>query len=594
MMRVVPPEASAERRLLTRLDELRPGGEPVLLLCPSWSREWMVEASALCGVARRRGWLRDGDVVAFSASAVPPFGVVRSLGSWAAAVEPFAHSLEVTAADTVWVTGPVWDGLFGFVGWQGLQVGARVVLRWEDPSEATVVYSSAVGVGTVLGLVREGVCGRVHTVVVLGEACSAEMRGVAQGLGVRLLEVYAALPLGVVGWAEAGGALVPFPGVAWSERDGRVWVDSPYVARCALEPTRPSGWLVDTWERHTVGDSVVFGGSGVSEGLVFRLAAGVGACGVGVTVRDLEELVRGVVGSGDVVVVCRCVGGAGLVGSGDSRLGVPPGQVGEVPGGVVAVDVRGGDVVALPGTGDVVHAATVGVTAEVVGAVTCDSPHDAPGVARGASDAARRGTGTGAAPGGTSGVTTAGGVPGAGARDTGTGVARGRLGDASRKTPTDDTTQAASGRVQNPTPTGRRPRMLNTGGRASEVTPGDTVHSPGESLTAQAGTASTRPVVAAAAVPDGDTERPQVPAAPACCDVADSATVGVTLSVWVEGVADEDELWGRLVAEVPGAVRGVVVQGVALPRLAGGLVDRDAVTRVMEAGMDRTPKRSRT
>lgn len=66
------------------------------------------------------------------------------------------------------------------------------------------------------------------------------------------------------------------------------------------------------------------------------------------------------------------------------------------------------------------------------------------------------------------------------------------------------------------------------------------------------------------------------------------------MSVWVEGVADEDELWGRLVAEVPGAVRGVVVQGVALPRLAGGLVDRDAVTRVMEAGMDRTPKRSRT
>lgn len=65
----------------------------------------------------------------------------------------------------------------------------------------------------------------------------------------------------------------------------------------------------------------------------------------------------------------------------------------------------------------------------------------------------------------------------------------------------------------------------------------------------------------------------------------------MTLSVWAEGVVGVEELWEQLVSGLPGAVRGVLVQGVSLPRLAGGLVDRDAVTQVLEAGLAQVPRK---
>lgn len=587
-----------------------------------------MEVLAQCEGARQQGRLQAGDVVAFSPSAVPPLGVVRSVGSWATAVEPFAHSLGLTAADVMWVTGPVWDGLFAFVAWQALQVGAQVVLRRESPQEATVVHTSAVGVGTVLGLVREGVCTGVHTVVVLGEPCGARVRQEAAVLGVRVVEVYAALPLGVVGWAECDGPLVPFPGVSWSERGGRVWVDSPYVARCALDAQQRSGWLVDAWEWHTVGDGVLMGDGGVGRGPSIRLAVGEQrSCVAGVSVRELEGLVRGVVGGGDAVVVCHCVGDVPVGGGvgGGSWWGVAPGGVGVAPGGVVPGSVGVGVPVSgrfVPGgVGGVVSAAgdvmaagggwPVDVRDHSAGGVVAggDSPGGGVGgelapVGRpvgfwasrrpsGASPNVGDGTASGAVGGGGSagGGSWCGGVSGFDQRgvDANTVDASGEACLAEFSGVDGAGCCGSGGQAGDASRAGEADLVGGLAVTGGEVAGGSSV--PGGSVPAGGSVSGGEvlPVVAVGGVGG-------------CCeDDARGGDAGgtprgggdgqVTLSVWVEGVVGVEELWEQLVSGLPGAVRGVLVQGVSLPRLAGGLVDRDAVTQVLEAGLAQVPRK---
>ena len=274
---------------------------PHAVLDPTWSRALREEATDDVRRGVADGRVGDGDLVLFtSGSTGRPRGVLRTIGSWQASVEPLSALTGIGAQDVVWVPGPLASSLFLHGAWHAVQVGATPVVERPPPAAATALHTVPALLRDAVEAGEQGSLPRLRVAVVAGEALPPPLRERAEALGWRVVEYYGAAELSFVGWREDGGPFLPFPGADVDVRDGVVWVRSPYLARGYLDP-RDVGPLRRDGEWGTVGDL------GAPQGAGFRLlgrgTTAVTTGGSTVVVEEVEAFLRTRPGVRDAAVV---------------------------------------------------------------------------------------------------------------------------------------------------------------------------------------------------------------------------------------------------------------------------------------------------
>ncbi len=281
----------------------------VALVDETWPRPVRDRAGTLVAEGVSSGRVGCGDLVVFSSGSTgEPRGVVRTLASWQASVEPLSRLIGLTGDDVVGVPGSLASSLSLYAAWHARQVGCRVVLadEWATTSgqgaEPTVVYCVPGRLPALLAH-RErcrsagGVAG-VHTVVVAGDRTPGAVREACARVGWRLVEYYGSVEASFV-LAGESAALTCFPGVEVEIRQERLWARSPYVFRGYLSGRGPMR-LEDGWVGPA--DRVEPSGNG------FRVLGRPGVITTGghtVQVADVEAALSGVPGViGVAVVAC--------------------------------------------------------------------------------------------------------------------------------------------------------------------------------------------------------------------------------------------------------------------------------------------------
>jgi acyl-CoA synthetase (AMP-forming)/AMP-acid ligase II len=237
-------------------------------------------------------------VAATSGTTGTPRAVCRTRESWQAAVAAFAALTGASAQSRVLVPGPLASTLFLHAAWHAGQVGARLLLQPLGTSEP---WDVAHVVPTQLQTLLTGTADLTgRTVVVAGAALPAPLAQAATARGLRVVTYYGAAELSFVAVGRGGDAMRPFPGVAVDERDGVLWVRSPYVCTGYLAGSPPgplrreAGWA-------SVGDR-----GRVRDGAVEVHGRGddcVQTGGATIHVADVEMALRDAPGVRDVVVV---------------------------------------------------------------------------------------------------------------------------------------------------------------------------------------------------------------------------------------------------------------------------------------------------
>jgi long-chain acyl-CoA synthetase len=252
-------------------------------------------------------------VVFSSGSTGRPRGITRTVESWRVSFESFSKVTGITADDTVWLPGPLWSSLFLFGAFHAGAVGAKVALRDDDPSCATVLHCVP---GQLPGLLDRAAAGglpQLRLAVVAGDHLAASVREQWEAAGVRVLEYYGAAQLSLVAWRDAGGPFRAFDCVETELRDGLLWVRSPYLATGYLSarsdslsdtpsnapsdgPLRadPDGWA-------TVSDLARAAPGGLE--ILGRGNSAVTTGGHTVVVEEVERLLREVPGVDEVAVL---------------------------------------------------------------------------------------------------------------------------------------------------------------------------------------------------------------------------------------------------------------------------------------------------
>jgi acyl-CoA synthetase (AMP-forming)/AMP-acid ligase II len=248
-------------------------------------------------------------VAATSGTTGAPRAVCRTRGSWQASVEPFSRLTGTTSRSRVLVPGPLASTLFLYAAWQARQVGARPLL---EPLATTQPWDVAHVVPAQLQTLLDGateVDGR--TVVVAGAALPAHLARTASTRGLRVVAYYGAAELSFVAAGSGGGPMAAFPGVQVDERDGVLWVRSPYLCTGYLPGNAPGplrrdadGWMSVGDRGHVRGGLVEVHGRG---------GQAVQTGGVTVHVADVEAALLGAPGVRDVVVVGTPHAGLGAV-----------------------------------------------------------------------------------------------------------------------------------------------------------------------------------------------------------------------------------------------------------------------------------------
>jgi long-chain acyl-CoA synthetase len=322
---VIVVESVDQRRLLDDFVAAVGAGSACAVVDPTWPDAARSAAHGALDAAVSRDDLHDGDLVLFtSGSTGRPRGVVRTVESWRASLDPLTGVVGLTAEDVVSLPGPLWSSLFLYGAWHAESVGARTILRGEDPASATVVHC----VPAHLPGVRERVVAdrlpSLRTVVVAGDRTPSHAFGEFRRVGVRLVEYYGAAELSFVGWRDGTAPLHAFPGVEFDLRAGVLWARSPYLARGYLSPDRPGPLLWDDEGWATVGDLAVSHGSGFE--VLGRGDAAVTTGGHTVVVEDVERWLQALPGVTDA-----------------AALGVPDPRLGQVLVAVVVGDAPTGD-----------------------------------------------------------------------------------------------------------------------------------------------------------------------------------------------------------------------------------------------------------
>jgi acyl-CoA synthetase (AMP-forming)/AMP-acid ligase II len=297
-----------QRQLLEGFSAAVNRHRPVALIDATWPQPVRDRAATLVAQALG-GMVGPGDLVVFSSGSTGrPRGVVRTLTSWQASVEPLSRLIGLAPDDVVGVPGSLASSLSLYAAWHARQVGCRVLLadEWHRGGrlEPTVVHCVPGRLDTLLTRRAAGGLPDLHTVVVAGDRTCEAWRQGCGGAGWRLVEYYGSVEASFV-LAGDGAVLTPFPGVDVDIRQGRLWARSPYLFRGYLSGDGPmrleDGWLGPA-------DRVEPAGSG------FRVLGRPDVITTGghtVQVADVEEALAGVPG----------VTGLAVVATPDSRLG---------------------------------------------------------------------------------------------------------------------------------------------------------------------------------------------------------------------------------------------------------------------------------
>jgi long-chain acyl-CoA synthetase len=211
--------------------------------------------------------------------------VVRTTASW---WHSFPHVARLTGLDeqaSVWVPGPPAGTMNLFARVLCAVLGARVV---SEPLAATHAHLTPTELRRWLA--SSGRLDGMH-LTVAGDRLDPDLHAAALGRGAAVAHYYGAAELSFVGWGSHAGDLEPFPGAEVREREGVLWVRSPYLAQV---PTDADGFA-------TVGDR----GALLPDGRIAVHGRGDTAVltgGATVLVEDVEAALRPAV-SCDLVVV---------------------------------------------------------------------------------------------------------------------------------------------------------------------------------------------------------------------------------------------------------------------------------------------------
>ena len=210
--------------------------------------------------------------------------VRRSTASWFDSFPVVASLTGLDPTSRVWVPGPLSGTMNLFAAVLATSLGAALV---DSPADATHAHLTPTELRRWLDS-EETLRGR--RVTVAGDRLSPALHDAATERGAVVSHYYGAAELSFVAWGAHEDDLRPFPGVEVVERDGVLWVRSPYLAEVETE----SGYA-------TVGDrgSVTPDGRVVVRG---RGDAAVVTGGATVVAADVEHALRPAV-PGEVVVI---------------------------------------------------------------------------------------------------------------------------------------------------------------------------------------------------------------------------------------------------------------------------------------------------
>lgn len=281
---------------------------PLAVLDPGWPAALRQGAATDLRDAESAGRLGGDDLVLFtSGSSGRPRGVVRTTASWRASLSPLTDLTGLTAADVVWVPGPLSSSLSLYGAYHASRLGARVVtgpLPRLAPDAARAVTAAHLVPALLAQLLaapsRARRLSRLRTVVVAGELLPEPLWRKASAAGWRLVEYYGAAELSFAGTRSAPGPMHAFAGADVRVSDGEVWVRSPYLARGYLRPG-DDGPLVRDGDWASVGDR----GARAGDGFVVsgRGGTAVTTGGHTVVVEEVEAVLGAVPGVQHVVVV---------------------------------------------------------------------------------------------------------------------------------------------------------------------------------------------------------------------------------------------------------------------------------------------------
>jgi long-chain acyl-CoA synthetase len=212
-------------------------------------------------------------------------GVRRTTVSWFDSFPAVAELTGLGPGARMYVPGPSAGTMNLFAAVLARVVGARRVASVEEATHAHVTPTELRRV-----LAERCPLTGLH-LTVAGDRLDTGLHARATDVGARVSHYYGAAELSLVAWGGHEGDLRPFAGVDVVERDGVLWVRSPYVA---MVPTDPDGFA-------TVGDR----GTVTPDGQVVVRGRGETAVltgGVTVLVEEVEATLRRAV-AGEIVVV---------------------------------------------------------------------------------------------------------------------------------------------------------------------------------------------------------------------------------------------------------------------------------------------------
>ncbi|GAB3596666.1 hypothetical protein GCM10027446_23840 [Angustibacter peucedani] len=296
---LVPPLADVLAALEAR--RTSSGHPPLAVLDPTWSPPLGADAVAALDRAVAAGRVGVDDLVLFtSGSSGRARGVVRSVASWTASLDPLTRLTGIGPDDVVWLPLPLSSGLALYGGFHARAVGASVVGGEALPPTATAAHLVPGLLERAVEAAESAAPQRIRVVVVAGAALDDELRARAEALDWRVVEYYGAAELSFVGWRDTAGPMRDFPGARTRLDDhGALWVTSPYLARGGLDDDPPALRRDDGWA--SVGDLARPDADGWR--VVGRGDAAVQTGGATVVVEEVEQAVRELPGVLDVAVL---------------------------------------------------------------------------------------------------------------------------------------------------------------------------------------------------------------------------------------------------------------------------------------------------